>query len=99
MNLMTGVETDCHRAPQSTPASNSDILRLSPFAMDLMLWIVRFRSPRSTWPIYVQCIPLAAAKSSCDHSRSFRNWRIRAPRVAWMFFATSEVSRIDTYRH
>src|SRR5262249_16800479 len=62
-----------------------------------MLSRVRFRSPRSTCPMYVQCRSQASPIFSCDQSRAARKSRTRLPNARLMSFGTQGVSSDNTY--
>ena len=49
---------------QSIPRNKLVIFIRNALAMDSMLCSVKLRSPRSTCPMYVQCIPLISASFS-----------------------------------
>lgn len=49
------------------------------WAMRRMLWRLRLRWPRSTWPMYDQCRVVRSASFSCDRSSCSRRARTRRP--------------------
>lgn len=63
----------------SMPATSSLTVISSAAAMCISVSTVMLRSPRSMPPIYVRCMPHAAANDSCEKPAASRRVRTRCP--------------------
>lgn len=84
-----GVAYPCHRWQTlegielffytSNPLTNPPASVSRAWAMRRMLWRLRLRWPRSTWPMYDQCRVVRSASFSCDRPSCSRRARTRRP--------------------
>lgn len=76
--LQEGYKTELavgHRSPRTRSPGSTSRAR----ATRRMLWRLRLRWPRSTWPMNVQCSSDWSARASWDSPNCWRRARTRAP--------------------